>query len=161
MMEIRPVRKTDKKRLLKMVTHFFKKQRNTMVPKKLLPIIRYKNYEKHLREDVEAYVRLKPKEAVIFVAEDGDELIGYIYGRVLNRPKKVLSKAGVIEDWFVEENYRGKGIGAMLWRRLIRWFKNKGCACLEINAYTKNKHAINIYRKMGFIENVIEMTKKI
>jgi len=161
MIKIRRVQRADKERLLKLVTHFLKKQRRKMVPKKLLPLIRYKNYDEHLREDTEGYVRLNPKEAVLFVAEDNNELIGYIYGRVLNRPKKVFSKVGMVEDWFVEEKYRGRKVGAMLWKKLIEWFKNKGCNCLELDVYPKNKHAVNIYRKLGFIDEVVKMTKKL
>lgn len=162
MIKIRKLRKSDEKQLLDLAFQFFKKeQRGKIVSKKLLPLIEYKDYDKHLKEDVKKYVKLNPRKAIIFVAEDDKKLIGYIYGRVAKRPKMVLDRCGVIEDWFVEEKYRGQGIGEMLWDKLIRWFKNKKCNCLKTDAYPTNKLAVNIYHELGFIDKKIVLMKKL
>ena len=162
MIKIRNLRKSDEKQLSSLATHFFRdNQRGKIVSKKLLKMIRYKNYDKHLKEDVKGYMKLSRREAVIFVAESNRKLIGYIYGRIVDKPKMVLNKIGIIEDWFVEEEYRDKGIGEMLWGRLVEWFKGKKCNRLELDVYTTNKHAIEIYHRLSFIDKAIIMTKKI
>jgi ribosomal protein S18 acetylase RimI-like enzyme len=162
MIKIRSLKKTDEKQLLNLAIHFFKdNQRGKIVSKKLLNLIKYKNYDEHVKEDVKGYMKLDKKEAMIFVAEDNRNLIGYIYGRIVNKPKMVLNKIGIIEDWFVEEEYRDKGIGETLWNRLIIWFKSKKCNKLELDVFTTNKHAIEIYHKLGFVDKVIVMTKKL
>jgi len=162
MILIRVLKKKDEKQLLNLAFDFFKKnQRGEIVSKKLLPLIQYKNYDEHLREDVGKYMRLDNNKAIIFVAEDNEKLIGYIYGRIINKPKMRLGRIGVIEDWFVEEKYRGKRIGEILWNRLIEWFKSKKCNRLELDVYPTNKKAIKIYHKLGFIDKNIVMTKKL
>jgi GNAT superfamily N-acetyltransferase len=162
MVKIRTIRKNDEKQLLELVTNFLKKyQRSKIVSKKLLSMIKYKDYDEHLREDVKKYMKLNPKKAAVFVADNNGKLIGYIYGRILNKPKMVLSRIGIIEDWFVEDKYRGKGVGEMLWKKLISWFKEKRCNRLELDVFTTNKHAINIYHRLGFIDKLIVMTRKL
>jgi len=163
MIEIRPLQKSDRKQLMKLLVDFLKyNQRGKIVSKKLSPLIRYKDYDKHLREDhAKIYMKLDSRKAAIFVAEDNKELIGYIYGRIVSKPKMILDKIGIVEDWFVEEKYSGKGIGEMLWNRLIDWFRKKGCNCLELDVYTTNKHAIEIYHGMGFIDKALVMRKKL
>ena len=162
MIKIRLLQKSDEKQLMRLAINFFKKnQRGKIVSKKLLPLIQYKDYDKHLKEDVKGYMRLNSKEAVIFVAENNKKLIGYIYGRIIKKPKMILSKTGIIEDWFVEKEYRGKKIGEMLWNRLIDWFKKKKCNCLQLDVYPTNKHAIKIYHQLGFIDKSIVIIKKL
>jgi len=162
MIKIRSLQKSDEKQLSDLTIQFHKKyQRGKIVLRKLLPLIEYKDYEKRLQQDVKKYMKLDPREAIIFVAEDEKELIGYIYGRLEKRSKMVINKCGIIEDWFVKEKYRGKGIGEMLWDKLIRWFKNKKCNCLKTDAYLTNKLAINIYHKLGFIDEKIVMWKRL
>jgi len=161
MIIIRTLKKTDEKQLLNLAINFFKKEQGgKIISKKLLPLIKFKNYDKHLREDVKGYMKLDPKKAVIFVAEDKGKLIGFIHGRADLRPKKILSRVGIIDDWFVEKEYRNKGIGEMLWIRLMKWFRSKKCNCLELDTFTTNKKVIKIYHKLGFVDKVVVMTRK-
>jgi ribosomal protein S18 acetylase RimI-like enzyme len=162
MVKIRVLQKNDKKELLKLAIEFFKKnQRGKIVSKKLLPLIKYKNYDKHVKEDVKKYMKLNPREAIIFVAEENEKLIGYIYGRILNRPKMIYNRVGIIEDWFVEEKYRNLKIGELLWNKLISWFKMEKCKCLELDVYPTNRKAIDIYHKLGFIDKSLILIKKL
>lgn len=162
MVKIRNLQKNDEKQLLRIATNFLRKhQRGKIVSKKLLPLIRYRDYDRHLREDVKKYMKLSPRDAVIFVAEDNKKLIGYIYDRIMNEPKMVLNRVGIIEDWFVEDKYRNKRIGELLWYRLIKWLREKKCNRLELDVFPTNNHAINIYHRLGFIDKLIIMTKKL
>lgn len=159
--KVRRLRKSDKKQLLMLAEDFFvKNQRGEIVSKKLLKLIKYRNYDKHLREDIKNYMKPDPKKAVLVAEKDG-KLIGYIYGRILLKPKMVLGRIGLIEDWFVVKKYRGKGVSMMLWDKLMEWFRKKGCNRLELDVYTTNRHAINVYHKMGFIDKTLSMTKRL
>lgn len=161
MIKIRPLQNKDKKQLLNLAIDFFEKnQRGEIVSKKILPLLSYKNYNRHVKEDVKKYMKDSKKEA-IFVAEKDKTLIGYIYGKVVVKPKMVLSRIAIVEDWFVIKKYRGKGISLMLWNRLMKWFKKKKCRRIELDVYTTNKHAIDVYHKMGFLDKTIVMTKKL
>jgi GNAT superfamily N-acetyltransferase len=161
MVIIRTLRRTDRDKFFHLATDFFKKDHwRDADLKRLYPMIKYKDYDKHLQEDLRQYMKLDPKKAAIFVAEDNGNLIGYIYGRVEKKPKMVLDMIGTIEDYFVEKPYRGKGISKKLWKRMMKWFREKKCSRLDIQTYPRNKHALDIYHKEGFIDKVIVMTKK-
>jgi ribosomal protein S18 acetylase RimI-like enzyme len=159
MIKIRLLERKDKEKLFMLVVDFFKREhwgKNS----NLMKIVKCKDYDRHLMEDVNGYMRLDPKKAVIFVVEDDGALVGYIYGRVVDKPNMVLDKVGMIEDWFIEKEYRGKGVGEMLWTRLMSWFKVKNCNRLELNVYPDNEYAIAIYHKLGFVKKSVTMTKK-
>ncbi len=53
--------------------------------------------------------------------------------------------------------YRGKGIGAMLFKKLEQWAFNHNIHRLELTVVTRNKAAISLYKKVGF---EIEGTKR-
>lgn len=161
MVVIRKLDRRDHQQLLALALEFFKKNLRAHVSKKLLPLIEYKNYDKQIRADVQRYMNLKPGEAIIFVAEDQKELIGYIFGRIIKRPQRIKSRIGYIEDWFVKEDYRSKGTGKLLWDTLIDWFRKKRCDALETDSYLSNKRAIDFYHKFGFVDKAIVMIKNI
>jgi GNAT superfamily N-acetyltransferase len=158
---VRPLRKSDRDQMFSLATNFFKKDhwRDSDL-KRLSPMIKYKDYDKHLKEDLRQYMKLNPKKAAIFVVEDNGRLIGYIYGRIERRPKMVLDVLGIIEDYFVEKPYRGKGISDMLWKKMMEWFREKKCKRLDVQTYPGNKHALKLYHKYGFVDKQIVMTKK-
>jgi len=61
-----------------------------------------------------------------------------------------LGKSGLyIEDLFVEEDMRGKGIGKEVLAFLARLAVERGCGRLEWWVLDWNQRAINFYRKLG------------
>lgn len=53
-----------------------------------------------------------------------------------------------VDILFVEEKYRGKGIGKRLLQRAQAWAKKKGCRNINLNTITFQ--APGFYRKMGY-----------
>jgi hypothetical protein len=73
MITIRPLRKSDRKRFFSLATEFFRKDHWRDDDLRMLtPMMTYKDYEKHLLEDINGYMRLDPKKAPIFEPHDGD-----------------------------------------------------------------------------------------
>ena len=104
--------------------------------------------------------RIKQKNSVFFVAQENDKIVGYILGEI-EKPSHhhIFKKRGYIVDAFVIKEYRGKGIGEKLTRRLLEWFKSKGIKWIRVSAYANNKVGINFWKKMGFKNYVVDMTK--
>ncbi len=163
MVVIRKVRKSDAEQLLKLEREFSKGTtlNRRIVSQKLLRLIRYRNYVEHWREEVNNYFKLRKRNEVLFVAEENGVLIGYACGKVISQPEKVLDKVGYVNDWFVTKKRRGKGIGKALWNKLFAWFKEKKCKCLELKVYPGNNPALKVYRKLGLIDKLIVMGKKL
>lgn len=79
---------------------------------------------------------------IFFVAEKGEEILGYIAG--VRGFRKII-----VASIAVKEEYREKGIAANLMRRFI---KKAGTMVktLELQARVSNKAAIFFYERMGF-----------
>jgi GNAT superfamily N-acetyltransferase len=63
-----------------------------------------------------------------------------------------LGKPGIyLEDLFVRERLRGKGIGKALMEHLARLAVARGCGRLEWAALNWNEQAIGFYKKLGAV----------
>ena len=92
----------------------------------------------------------KKKKANLFVALDREskEQVGYAlyfftYSSFLARPTLYL------EDIFVLEEHRGRGIGQALFQKCVDEAKSRGCGRMEWAVLTWNKNAIKFYEKLG------------
>ena len=74
-----------------------------------------------------------------------NHIIGYIC------PMIILDE-GHILDIAVHKNYRGNGIGKMLVERVLLDLSNRGAAFVSLEVRLSNKSAINLYKRLGFIE---------
>ncbi len=88
----------------------------------------------------------------IFVAEKGDEIVGYIaihwlFYAILPGPE------GYISELFVSEKERGHGIGSLLIEEVIEQAKRKGCSRLMLaNNRNRVSYEKEFYKKNGFLE---------
>jgi GNAT superfamily N-acetyltransferase len=63
-----------------------------------------------------------------------------------------LGRSGIyIEDLFVEESYRRRGIGSALLLHVARLAKGRDCGRLEWSVLDWNEPAIRFYKKLGAI----------
>lgn len=83
----------------------------------------------------------------IFVAEENNKLIGYLFaiGGQANRTKySAYIVIGILNQ------YRGQGIGTKLFMELEEWALNQKIHRLELTVITKNEVGVVLYKKMGF-----------
>jgi GNAT superfamily N-acetyltransferase len=90
------------------------------------------------------------KLAWLLVAVDSDsgKLVGYAlyfftYSSFLARPSLYL------EDIFVLEEYRSRGVGRELFLSCVREARRNGCSRMEWAVLTWNKNAIQFYENLG------------
>ncbi|MFC1697152.1 GNAT family N-acetyltransferase [Nanoarchaeota archaeon] len=104
---------------------------------------------------------MRKRNSLLLVAEEDNILKGYIYGSVNKKQKLLLFKfikIGLIEDLAVKKEFRNKGIASILYKELIKWFKNQKCKVIELQVLKQNP-ALNIYHHWGFHESLIKMRK--
>ncbi|MBU1091567.1 GNAT family N-acetyltransferase [Patescibacteria group bacterium] len=88
-----------------------------------------------------------------YVATDNEKIIGYFVGGINDvEDYRNPSKIGEGETTFIEENYRGDGIGTKFIRMFEEWCKEKGIKRLRIVASSRNEKAIKLYKREGFEE---------
>jgi len=110
-------------------------------------------YEKMLDEVVateellEEWIFDKEKAEVIFAVENGREvgfaLFFHNFSTFLGRPGIYL------EDLFVSPDYRGKGYGKAILKKLAGIAVERGCGRLEWSCLDWNKPSIDFYLSLG------------
>ena len=89
----------------------------------------------------------KQKAEVIFALEEGKE-VGFAL--FFHNFSTFLGRAGIyLEDLFVLQEYRGKGYGKALLKKLAQIAVERGCGRLEWWCLDWNKPSIDFYRALG------------
>ncbi len=95
------------------------------------------------RELLSEWIFRKQKAEVLFVCEDGKE-VGFAL--FFHNFSTFLGRAGVyLEDLFVLPEYRGKGYGKALLKKLAQITVERGCGRLEWWCLDWNKPSIDFY----------------
>ena len=115
--------------------------------KELARYERMRKYVKATVEDIEKNIFDDKRAEVIFVRRDG-EPIGfaiyyYSFSTFLARPTLFL------EDFFVTDKERGKGVGKKVLKYLSRTALENDCQRFEWNCLEWNKPSIRFYEKLG------------
>lgn len=99
---------------------------------------------------------------LILVAKSAtDDVVGFIIGSIETDNSLVLSKIGKFEDWFVEQQFRGQGIGIKLYNELEKWFIEKGCKQVHSETWQGNELSIKTHLQSGFFIAGVSFGKKL
>lgn len=86
--------------------------------------------------------------AEVLIAEDGGEPVGFAL--FFHNYSTFLAQPGIyLEDLFVRETHRGKGIGKALLAKLAAIAVERDCGRLEWAVLDWNKDAIGFYERLG------------
>lgn len=92
---------------------------------------------------------IKQAGSFIFVAEEGDSLIGFAtvsIRTVVRYPKPIAE----LDELFVAHEFRNKGVGQKLMQTVIDLVKEKRCYRLYIESHYTHKDAHQLYDRLGF-----------
>ena len=101
------------------------------------------NREKGLLVPIEKS-KIKP---IFLVAEEKGEVVGFIWAHFIQYG---FFKYGTIDEFFVKEEFRGKGIGTTLLRKAIKELEKLNPKMILVGTEKENKEAIKLYQKVGF-----------
>ena len=111
------------------------------------------DYEKMLdevvadEETLETWIFDKQKAEVIFALEDGKE-VGFAL--FFHNFSTFLGRAGIyLEDLYVRPEFRGKGYGKAILKKLASIAVERGCGRLEWWCLDWNKPSIDFYLSLG------------
>ena len=111
------------------------------------------DYEKMLdevvtdEETLETWIFDKQKAEVIFALEDGKE-VGFAL--FFHNFSTFLGRAGIyLEDLYVRPEFRGKGYGKAILKKLAAIAVERGCGRLEWWCLDWNKPSIDFYLSLG------------
>lgn len=95
--------------------------------------------------------RLDDSHTRVFVAEEDGRVVGYVLGVVVDLLPEMFEQeaGGFLADIFVEDTYRGRGIGTALVDTLVEWFRQKGLRHYEWHVAANNTEALAFWEKVG------------
>jgi ribosomal protein S18 acetylase RimI-like enzyme len=129
----------------------------------------HKDFAAHLRSLDSKRYRLPEEEEPMFrtrlndimgdscsralVYECKQDIAGYALGRVTEFPSLIRSDfCGDIEEVFVREQYRQRGIASYLVKEMIKFFKEQKAGAVELYVDPRNAVALNSWARLGFRE---------
>jgi GNAT superfamily N-acetyltransferase len=158
-LRIRPATRRDRSALVALHEALYITHREKVTPPALDAFFAHKNWRETLRDDVDSL--LSGSGSVVLLAEHANEVIGYVTAHIEDDPRRVLSRRGVVEDWFVDERARGKGAGKRLLFVLEEILREAGCVSLESATWTFNEGARRAHEAAGFAEAEIRYRKRL
>lgn len=93
----------------------------------------------------------------IYVAEEDEKIVGFITGEILSKKEWYTVQLGTINNLYVLDEYRHKGIGKQLMQTMMDSFKEKGIKTFELYAFSNNVDAIKFYEDIGFKKYNVQM----
>jgi ribosomal protein S18 acetylase RimI-like enzyme len=95
--------------------------------------------------------RLHNNESIIYVAMDGDNPVGFT--QLYPKYSSVRAvKNWILNDLFVDAEYRKQGIGAKLINQAAKFAKTTGSQFIQLETAVDNYTAQNLYEGLGFIK---------
>lgn len=114
------------------------------------------NFMNHLKE------RLESPDSVLFVAETGGVIAGYLLAGVAHYPPVFIEKNyGMINDVAVSAGFRRQGIGEAMVEEARRWFLDRGLSRMEMRLLNANETSTAFWEKMGFSPYMTSLFRKI
>ncbi len=86
------------------------------------------------------------------------QLVALLHGYIKRAPR---GKVGYIENMVVSPSAQGKWYSKKLYLAFLKFLKSKKVKYCQLDVLYQNKKAAEIYRKWGFKEDALKMTKRI
>lgn len=104
---------------------------------------------------------LMNRNCVFYIAEVGGRIVGFVSGYVVMRnPQLAIERIGKVDNIFVDDSFRGLGIGTKLLEALLTYFKRQGTTYTELSCDFANEKALRLYKKLGFKEQKVMMVRE-
>ena len=105
------------------------------------------------KKDLEYFLN----EQYIYVAEENEKIVGFITAEIFKKKAWYTVQLGSINNIFVLEEYRNKGIGKALMKTAIDALKEAGITNIQLDTYNRNSNAIKFYEGLGFEKCNLQM----
>ena len=152
---------TEKQELLRLLLDLHGTYFQTIAP----PEIQELQVEKDMRKAYERYIFFaennKTSWHILLAKTPGKLAVGFIIGSIETDNTLEISRIGKCEDWYVEPEYRGSGIGMKLYNELEKWLIKKGCKRVHSETWQGNELSINAHLRSGFFISGVTFSKKL
>jgi ribosomal protein S18 acetylase RimI-like enzyme len=107
-----------------------------------------------LRSQIAA--RLVAANSCALVAEhDRDGVVGVVLGRIVTNNRYIPDRAGLVDQVYVRENHRRRGIASWLMVELCHFFAGQGVDDLSLRYVVGNEEAAGFWEALGFAQRIV------
>lgn len=124
----------------------------------------YNNFDSSLNmnwtysEKGEKYFKKLIQDGTIWIAENNNKIIGYLAGSIAGKPSYSTKTLAELDNFYIDEKYRRKGIGKKLVLELKKYCINNEIDEIKVSSKASNNNAKEFYKNNGFDE--FEITYK-
>tara|TARA_B100000745_G_scaffold158544_1_gene103756 strand:- start:2918 stop:3364 length:447 start_codon:yes stop_codon:yes gene_type:complete len=101
------------------------------------------------------------KDTISFVALKDGRPVGFARGRCVIDPPDKIESFVILNDMFVEEEHRGKGVGTLLLEAFGEKAKEEGAKKIELHVDVRNEIGLKAWEASGFEIHQYRMKKDI
>lgn len=113
---------------------------------------------KDIEETVQKIRNTKNEDLFITIAEDHQgQIQGFIWAYKQEKPQNSV----MILSLYISDSFRGKGLASHLNNLLEEWCRQEGITTIQTTAYYDNHGMIALNQKLGYIPNMVSMTKRL
>jgi len=106
--------------------------------------------------------KLQSQDDAVFVAERDGVVAGYVWAALEPMSwKELRGPAGFIHDVAVAGDARRLGIATQLMQTAIGWLRERGAPRVVLWTAAPNAAAQALFRRLGFRDTMMEMTKEL
>jgi ribosomal protein S18 acetylase RimI-like enzyme len=132
----------------------------------LRPFDEYLAPVERIADEYTAYLvgTCRDSAGIFLVAARGDRLVGFVcvFGLVAPaEPDQYPDKFSAIANIYVSPSLQGQGIGAALMQRAEDHARGLGVGKLELTVLSRNRRAVDFYRRLGYRERTRTLTKRL
>ena len=95
--------------------------------------------------------KIKGIDGICVVAQFNDKLVGYIVAGKKDVPSYRNVTVAELENIYVLEEYRSKGVGKKLMEAFKNWAKELKVDKVAVNVFALNEKGIAFYKREGFL----------
>ncbi len=118
--------------------------------------------KRYRREDLASLWELwNSPDAGVFVADDRFGLAGHVVVMTGWRDSTTGERQGWVFDLSVRRDCWGRGLGRALMEQAESFVRRRGCRYIGLGVTASNERAVAFYKRLGYLEERIQMVKKL
>ena len=105
--------------------------------------------EESMGKNLERLIALE--DALVIMAVENTKVLGFGIARIDKYPPVFVKQiCGTIEDLAVSSGYRRKGLGELMLKEMLDWFRSQSIDRVELRVASMNTVGYSFWRKHGF-----------
>ncbi len=103
----------------------------------------------HIQATLLPLLKKESQQGRLWFIQEKDKNVGFV-ALCFGYSIEMGGTDAFIDEFFIEEKYRSKGLGTKVLKRVIKEAKALKIKALHLEANSKNKHVSHMYQKHGF-----------